>query len=109
MIELSYSEGAFSLRVRGHAGYAPRGQDIVCAAVSALCAALEAALSEREEYRAEIKRRAGAAEFSVRCDPEAEAAESCRALMRAAALGIGQISRSYPQCVKCSMEAERND
>ena len=44
MIRITYKEfpkeGAMRLRAEGHAGYAPKGQDIVCAAVSTLMQAL---------------------------------------------------------------------
>ena len=36
MIEAVYNKEALTLTLRGHAGYAPKGQDIVCAGVSAL-------------------------------------------------------------------------
>lgn len=36
MIKIEYCPEAFTLRASGHAGYAPPGQDIVCAAVSTL-------------------------------------------------------------------------
>ena len=36
MIQITHTEG--SITIDGHAGYAPAGQDIVCAAVSALVA-----------------------------------------------------------------------
>lgn len=35
-----------SVSVEGHAGYGEKGKDIVCAAVSALCIALDAALTK---------------------------------------------------------------
>ena len=33
---IQVSKGADSITIKGHAGYAPHGQDIVCAAISAL-------------------------------------------------------------------------
>lgn len=36
MIRITYDAGKTSIRVQGHAGYADPGQDIVCAAISAL-------------------------------------------------------------------------
>lgn len=40
MIEARYDRFGRELMVRGHAGYAERGQDIVCAGVSALVCTL---------------------------------------------------------------------
>ena len=42
-------EAPCSLRFSGHAGYAPSGQDIVCAGVSTLYGTLVAELDHREE------------------------------------------------------------
>lgn len=39
------------MTLRGHADYAPRGEDIVCAAASALVFALIGALEEKEQLR----------------------------------------------------------
>ena len=36
MIKAVYDSDALTLTLSGHAGYAPKGQDIVCAGVSAL-------------------------------------------------------------------------
>ena len=41
-------EAPCRLRITGHAGWAPAGQDVVCAAVSALWGTLEAELRRRE-------------------------------------------------------------
>lgn len=35
-----------NITLSGHAGYAPRGQDIVCEAVTILCHTLEASISQ---------------------------------------------------------------
>ena len=42
MIEIKYYEknGRYAISAKGHAGYAPEGQDIVCAAVSGLLQSL---------------------------------------------------------------------
>lgn len=36
MIRIAIDKRTLSIRVRGHAGYAPKGSDILCAGVSAL-------------------------------------------------------------------------
>lgn len=42
-------DGACSLTIEGHAGYGPKGQDIVCAAASMLAGTLVAELWHRQE------------------------------------------------------------
>lgn len=46
MIRAVYESAVPRLTVRGHAAYAPRGQDIVCAAASALLYALAGSLQQ---------------------------------------------------------------
>lgn len=48
-VNCSVARGSAALYLKGHALYAPRGQDIVCAAVSSLCIALAGALSEEKK------------------------------------------------------------
>lgn len=43
-VNFNQAQDGFSVSLRGHAGYGTYGKDIVCAAVSALCIALEIAL-----------------------------------------------------------------
>ena len=62
--------GRDRVTVMGHAGYAPKGQDIVCAAASALVFALIGSLRQ-EENLLEL----------VRC-------------------GLAQLAAQYPQCVE---------
>ncbi len=44
MIRISADDNTFGIRAEGHAGYGPKGQDIVCAAVSVLLYAYAAEL-----------------------------------------------------------------
>ncbi|NLU24666.1 MAG: ribosomal-processing cysteine protease Prp [Clostridiales bacterium] len=73
MIRVIY-DGGQHLTLSGHAAYAPRGQDIVCAAASALVYALVGALEERAllteltiqpGYVSVSGKAAGAAEFAL--------------------------------------------
>lgn len=45
-VNITRLSDGFIFECSGHAGYADKGADIVCAGISALCAALEARLSE---------------------------------------------------------------
>ena len=61
MIVVTYekSRESCSLRVEGHAGYAARGSDIVCAAASILFYTLANHLSARKEAEAQVTKRNG--------------------------------------------------
>lgn len=79
----------------GHAGYAPRGQDIVCAAVSSLYETLYAAngkLLNNELNIAEWPR-------SVVIRWQEEISVQTEALLSAFFIGISGIADSYPEYV----------
>ena len=79
--------------VQGHAGYAPKGQDVVCAAVSALVYALIATLKETENIRETVIRPGYA---TVAAKERDRAFDVVRG-------GLAQIAARYPNCV--SLEA----
>lgn len=67
--------GKTHIRVRGHAGSAEYGHDLVCAAVSALAVALAANLQEVPEK--EILLESGNACLSCPCTPEGKQLFDC--------------------------------
>ena len=83
--------GENRMTLRGHADYAPRGEDIVCAAVSALVFALIGALEEKEQLR-ELVIRPGLVTVAAEGD--------CRAEWRGIRCGLGQLAGKYPACVR---------
>ena len=88
MIRVTAERGRLTLE--GHAGYAPTGKDIVCAAVSALVLALAERLQEKNLVR-ELIMRPGYVRIAMRgADREHGISE-----MRAAAAG-----ETVPQCVE---------
>lgn len=83
--------GERRITVSGHAGYAPVGQDIVCAAVSALMYALAGYLEETgQAARSDIRR--GYADI--------EGAEGCGAAFVLVRCGMEQLAAAYPGCVE---------
>lgn len=79
--------GERRITVSGHAGYAPAGQDIVCAAVSALTYALAGYLEETgQAARSDIRR--GYADI--------EGAEGCGAAFALVRCGMEQLAAAYP-------------
>ncbi len=83
--------GERRITVSGHAGHAPVGQDIVCAAVSALTYALAGYLEETgQAARSDIRR--GYADI--------EGAEGCGAAFALVRCGMEQLAAAYPGCVE---------
>lgn len=87
MISIIYEEG--KLDVKGHSGYAPRGQDIVCAGVSTLMFTL----AEQLDYDGvQIHMN----EFHVRYDPsDQDAMDAARYTIS----GLKLLARQYPQYI----------
>lgn len=83
--------GRDRVTVMGHAGYAPKGQDIVCAAASALVFALIGSLRQEENLR-EVVIRPGYV--------TAAAKRPCRAELELVRCGLAQLAAQYPQCVE---------
>ena len=79
------------MTVSGHAGYAPAGRDIVCAAVSALVYALAGYLEETGQAARVCIRRGFA---------EVEGAGDCGAAFALVRCGLAQLARQYPACVQ---------
>ena len=93
-----FKEGdGFRVIITGHAGYAPEGQDIVCASVSTLFYAMVGYLNTLKDSKCRVhKLKKGYAEIS--CSELGEEA------LRMACIGILQVSEQYPQCVRLHNE-----
>lgn len=89
MICIKYFPQETRLQARGHAGYAPEGQDIVCAGISALFGAL--AMHPLTEQRKE-------ADWQVIVAKEG-AAEVMRPYFEMIAQGMTDIAKQYPDHV----------
>lgn len=99
MIRITYreaKENVLKLRAEGHAGYAPKGQDIVCAAVSTLMQALAFSVNDREDGFA-VASSSGAAgtylELQARATPEN------RAKFELVTDGLELVAQLYPKFV----------
>ena len=77
---------------RGHAGYAEEGQDIVCAAVSALIITTVNSLDEFTEEKVEVGEDDGYVSIHFKTNPNTERG---RLLMDSLILGLTEIEHSY--------------
>ena len=106
MITVRYDRKCHRVTVSGHAGYAERGEDILCAAASMLLHTLAGAvrgLSERgfaEDIGVNLH--AGAGE--VVCTPKAEFGCVVTAVMDSIVLGFGMLAGDYPEYVSFQTE-----
>ena len=77
---------------RGHAGYAEEGQDIVCAAVSALIVTTVNSLDEFTEDEIEVRDDDGYVSIHFKTNPNTERG---KLLMDSLILGLTEIEHSY--------------
>ncbi len=77
---------------RGHAGYAEEGQDIVCAAVSALIITTVNSLDEFTDEKIEVGEDDGYVSIHFKTNPNTERG---KLLMDSLILGLTEIEHSY--------------
>ena len=99
MIQIRMDVEGMRLEIEGHAGYAPIGQDIVCAAVSTLTYTLAQNLALMlcaDEYTADLEN--GHAYIEAR--PPETLAELCRGIFMTIANGYAMLEAQYGQYIQ---------
>ena len=107
MIRVVYEPNAHSMGAEGHAGSAPYGEDLVCAAVSALMLTLSRAAWELE------KQGYGACGGCIATglgrvwfQPKAGCEPIVRAMMNTVAIGMEMLAEDYSDCVEFVVREE---
>ena len=96
-----YSEGSrlTGLEMKGHSGYAPQGEDIVCAALTSAVRLTECAVNDVLGLEASVKVRDKDASISLKL-PKALDADSesvCQTLLAALLVHCVQLVEEYPE------------
>lgn len=106
---LEEREGRFSLSLQGHANYAPYGQDLICAAVSALlhglCSyvnQLEARGLLKEGGRGQLERGRG----YISAQPRRRGRQRIAGAFALAGQVLGLLARHYPENIQLSVYEE---
>ena len=87
-----------SVFAEGHAGWADPGQDVVCAAASAILQAAWLGLAEHAGIEVEGERTGG--RLAMRWPAGARERADVRAIVATAELSIAQIARQFPDHVR---------
>lgn len=95
MIRVRFRKNA--MEATGHAGFAPKGEDLVCAAFSMLVFTLEANLRQIDPPGLEII--SGPGEIKMRWNESAKAEQALRFTQR----GVNLLAEKYPQWVETCM------
>ncbi len=98
MIEITVREDGIS--IYGHANYAPRGIDIVCAGVSALMGELIDSLEQLAHEKIEYEISSGKADIYYK-----DLTEAARLLVESFFVGVRLIEDEHPKHVKTHWQA----
>ncbi|MDD3747288.1 MAG: ribosomal-processing cysteine protease Prp [Anaerostipes sp.] len=93
MIEISIRKDGVT--VSGHANYAPRGQDIVCAAVSTLALALIKSIENLTEDKIQYSISSGMVDIEYK-----NLSEKSKTLVDSFFVGVSMVSNDYPNHVR---------
>lgn len=89
--------------VSGHSGTAPKGQDIICAAVSSAADMTANTISEIYKASADITARDGYLKLSVKSDDELQK------LLRGFELHMRALAKEFPKNIKVIYGGSKND
>lgn len=96
-----YSEGSriVGFEVKGHSGYAPEGEDIVCAAVTSAVRLTECAINDVLGLEAGVKVSEKDASITLKLPRNltGEADEVCQTLLAALMVYFVQLQEEYPE------------
>lgn len=93
MIVISMTDNI--VKIRGHAGYAPRGQDIVCAGVTAITQTLVESIESLTGNEIKYDMSPGRVDIEIK-DPD----EDAQLLMDSFLVGVYVIADEFPECVR---------
>lgn len=96
-----HSEGSrmVSFEMQGHSGYAPQGEDIVCAALTSAVRLTECAVNDVLGLEAPVKVRDKDAYLSLKLPKalEADSERVCQTLLAALLVHCVQLAEEYPE------------
>lgn len=99
MIVISMTDNI--VKIRGHAGYAPRGQDIVCAGVTAITQTLVESIESLTGNEIKYDMSPGRVDIEIK-DPD----EDAQLLMDSFFVGVEMIADEFPEYIRVEI---RND
>ena len=101
MIKATFTESGqkLSLRVKGHAGYAEHGKDIVCASATILAYTLSHIVDWIDGVEPRTDMKSGDTTIECMCSDE-EALKKAKEAYHFAEVGFALLQRQYPQYVR---------
>ena len=101
MITATMDWNRLTMEVDGHAGYAEKGKDIVCAAASMLAGALGGVLEEaKSRGRCDMTSRDEDGHSVIRAAPRMGNVAEVKAYFRMAVTGFRMLQEQYPEHIR---------
>lgn len=98
-------KGFFTIKVEGHAGHGGRGNDIVCAGVSAIVQTAVAAITKVAGVAQDIKQGEGVLETAVHlAGADSVKVETLRIILMTMLVGLEEIRNNYPRSLEINFE-----
>ena len=102
MINIAYNRKNLTVSVKGHAGSAPEGKDIVCSAVSILTYTLASNAEmlcngDSNCFKSDIRINEG--EAYIHCNPKTSIKNVARLMFDGICVGFDILSQKYPEYV----------
>ena len=90
--------------ISGHSGYAEAGQDIVCAAISAVVTMAEATINDVLGAKAKVRVKDEQARISLTLPTSCDEEESVQAVLTGMMLTLCSLRDDYPDYIEVVME-----
>lgn len=102
MVIITYDCGKFELTAQGHAGAAPAGEDLVCAAATMLVRtfAENAKLMDKSGIVSGVQIELEGGNAHVLCRPAKKYRAVARAVLQAVCIGFELLEQEYPEHVR---------
>ena len=98
-------EGRISgFSVSGHSGYSEAGQDIVCAAISAVVTMAEATINDVCGAKAKVRVKDDQARITLTLPTSCDEEENVQAVLTGMMLYLGSLRDDYPDYIEVVME-----
>ncbi|MBE6924420.1 MAG: ribosomal-processing cysteine protease Prp [Ruminococcaceae bacterium] len=97
------SDGSIRLVMKGHAGAAPKGEDLVCAGATTLAyTAAQAVLTLQEQGKLTRKPKMALSEGNalIIATPTQEGRQELEQAIGVVGLGLEMLSHNYPHCIR---------
>lgn len=109
MIRIKYWPETLDILVEGHAGSAEKGEDLICAAASALANTLEAVFDVQEDMLGCAVRKKEIPSFHAWIEPETQLLAQAFVVMETIATGYRALAEEYPEYVTFEVITEEEE